>query len=280
MLAASPDGLTASAMARALGLSTSTLSLILTTLRELNYVERLPDRSHRLGFGVMRLLDGLQNRFPLLGAANDELTRLAKKFGCGCTLARLGDSQEVILTVGSTADLGIGPGVHLPLDPPHGTIAMAWRSAREIDRWLSSSPLTGKREADQRNALAYVRRLGFAVYGIRQNAHATISQLRDLLSAVQIADSADTLRRQLDQLALVVGTRIYTVDELAARNHRGVSHIIAPAFGADGQPRYLVALHIMRDAVSPDDLDRYIAELLRSTAALTRQIGGHQPGKG
>jgi DNA-binding IclR family transcriptional regulator len=267
-------------MARTLGLSTSTLSLILMTLHEMNYVERLPNRSFRLGFGLMRIFNGLKERFPLFGFAEDELNRLFEKFDCGCALARVGtSSQEVILTAGPTADLGISPGVHLPLDPPHGTIAMAWRSSQEIDQWLLDAPYSNTRagSADQRDALAYVRHLGFAVYGIRQNASSMIGQLRDLLRAVQIADSTDSLRKQLDQLALVVGTKIYTVNELAAPKRRGVSHIIAPAFGADGQPRYLMSLHVMRDAVSHDDLNIYIEELLRSTGTLTAQIGGRRP---
>lgn len=276
-LAAANEGVTASEMSRKLGLSTSTLSLILSTLREANYIDRLPDRSYRLGFGVMSLLNGVKRRFPLLGVANDELTRLAEKFGCGATLARLGaTSQEVVLTVGATADLGIDPGVHLPLDPPHGTIAMAWRSPPEIEQWLSSSPDTSRRRKDQRDGLAYVRQLGFAVYGIRQDASSMIGQLRDLLRAVQVADSTDSLHRQLDELASVVGSRIYSVDELKLRNPKGVSHIIAPVFGADGQPRYLLSLHIMRDAVAPDELDNYIEELLRSVELLTLQIGGRQ----
>lgn len=279
-LADSPEGLAASSMARTLGLSTSTLSLILMTLREMNYVERLPDRSFRLGFGLMRLVNGLKERFPLFGVADDVLNRLFEKLACGCALARIGaSSQEVILTAGPTADLGINPGVHLPLDPPHGAIAMAWRSSQEIDQWLLETPYANKRagHADQRDALASIRHLGFVVYGIRQNASSMIGQFRDLLRAVQIADSTDSLSRQLDQLALVVGTKIYTVDELASRKRRGVSHVIAPVFGADEQPRYLVSLHVMRDSVSPDDLNHYIEELLRSTEVLTAQIGGRRP---
>lgn len=279
-LADAPEGLAASAMARTLGLSTSTLSLILMTLREMNYVERLPDRSFRLGAGLMRLFNGLKERFPLFGVGNEEINRLFEMFDCGCALARIGpSSQEVILTAGPTADLGINPGVRLPLDPPHGSIAMAWRSSQEIDQWLLDTPYANIHvgNTDQRNVLASIRDLGFVVYGVRQNGTSMIEQFRDLLRAVQQADSTDSLQRRLNQLALVVGTKIHTVDELASRRRRDVSHIIAPVFGADEQPRYLVSLHVMRDSISPDDLHQCIDELLRSTEVLTAHVGGRRP---
>jgi len=277
-LADAQEGLAASAMARTLGLSTSTLSLILMTLRDMNYVERLPDRSFRLGAGVMRLFNGLKERFPLFGVGNDEINRLFELFDCGSALARIGpSSQEVVLTAGPTADLGINPGVRLPLDPPHGAIAMAWRSSQEIDQWLLDTPYENNHAGykDQRIVLSSIRHLGFVVYG-SQNGTSMIEQFRDLLRAVQQADSTDSLHRRLDQLALFVGTKIYTVDELASRRRRDVSHIIAPVFGADEQPRYLVSLHVMRDSISPDDLHQCIDELLRSTEALTAHIGGRR----
>ncbi|MBK9470470.1 MAG: helix-turn-helix domain-containing protein [Gammaproteobacteria bacterium] len=87
-LADAGGALSASDLARQLDLSTSTLSLILATLRDMHYVDRLPDRSYQLGSGVMRLLHGLQARFPLLGVANEERSRLAGLFGCGCAGAR------------------------------------------------------------------------------------------------------------------------------------------------------------------------------------------------
>lgn len=279
-LAESSGSLSASELARTLGLSTSTLSLILATLREANYVERLPDRTYRLGFGLLRLLEGLGNRFPLLGAANEELARLAAAAGCGCTLARLGAAgQEVILSVGVAPELGIRPGVHLPLHPPHGAVAMAWRSPREIDHWLADGSSAQDREELRRlrTAMADVRRLGYAVYGIRKDSGPMMDQLRGLLGAVQSAPSADVLREQLERLARAVGRRLYTQAELAARGRLAVSHVIAPVFGPDAQPAYLVSLHVTRDFATCDDLARYTGALTATAKSLTERIGGHLP---
>jgi DNA-binding IclR family transcriptional regulator len=280
ILATNPEGLSGVEIARRLDLSTSTISLILKTLREENYVERLDDRSYRLGFGVLRLLNGVARSFPILGIANDELNRLQAKFGFGCTLARIdAGRQEVVLTVGSTQGFGITPGVSVPLQPPHGTIAMAWRSAEDIDQWLNSTwrhepSQQGKR---QKKIMRDIRKMGLAAYGIQNNADETISQLRELLASVQTEDPQDILHAKLDQLAASVGTRIYTANELSKRECRGVSHIIAPVFGPEEQPRYLISLHVMQDEVSPDDLRLYNEELLAAANVISKQIGGRLP---
>ena len=159
-------------------------------------------------------------------------------------------------------------------DSPHGAIAMAWRPADEIARWLQGA---GAADA-QRQALAYVRQLGYAVYGIRRNADAMIEQLRELLGAVQRADSMDALHLQLDELARAVGSRIYSPEELASGNSLDVSLVIAPAFGADARPRYLVSLQLMRDAVPVAELESRIAAVMHSARTLTQQIGGIAPG--
>lgn len=275
-LAAADGGVAASALARSLGLSTSTLSLILSTLREAHYVERLPDRSYRLGAGLMRLLTALQGRFPILPAANDELAQLAATFGCSASLSRVAPGgQEVILTVGATEQMGISPGISVPIDPPHGTMTMAWRSPEEIDRWLSRVP-AAIRET-YRSGLSQVRQLGYAVYGIRPDTGSMIDHLRDLLVSIQAEHDADHLHDQLDQLAAYVGSRIYAAAELSNDTRKDVSHLIAPIFAADGQPRYFISLHLMKRAIPADELSSHVQAMLNSARILTDQIGGKFP---
>lgn len=275
-LARSEEGVPAASLARSLDLSTSTLSLILATLREAHYVERLPDRSYRLGAGLMRLLPALQGRFPILATANDELAQLSATFGCGASLSRVAHGgQEVILTMGATEQLGIIPGVSVPNDPPHGTMAMAWRLPEEIDRWLSNVP-PAMRET-YRTGLSEVRQLGYAVYGIRPDPGSVIDHLRDLLVAIQTEHNADQLHGQLDQLAMFVGSRICTAAELRSDRRKDVSHVIAPIFAADRQPRYLISLHLMRQSVATEELSFHVDALLKSARMLTDQIDGRMP---
>jgi hypothetical protein len=69
--------------------------------------------------------------------------------------------------------------------------------------------------------------------------------------------------------------RRYTIAELADRRRRLASYPIAPVFGPDQQPCYLVSLHLMHDAVPADDHDRCIGALL-STATTLHKVDGVQ----
>ena len=270
-LAGSEGSVASSALARSLDLSTSTVSLILAALADAKYVERLPDRSYRLGVGLMRLLSSLERRFPILGVANEELAQLSAVSGCGASISRVGaDNQEVILATGPTQQLGITPGVRVPIDPPTGTIAMAWRPQAAVDDWLSNVP-SAVRE-NTRKGLTQVKTLGYAVYGIRPDAGSTIDRLRDLLNSIQIEHDAEKLHEQLDQLAAFVGSRIYTTAELETRAPRDVSHIIAPIFAADRQPRYLLSLHLMKQSVPAQELASCVSALLKCAQALTNAL--------
>lgn len=177
--------------------------------------------------------------------------------------------------MGATEQFGIAPGVSVPADPPHGTIAMAWRSAKEIDWWLSKVPASARET--YRGGLAEVRQLGYAVYGMRPHAGPMIDHLRDILVSIQTDHDAVHLHNQLDQLAALVGSRIYTATELSNADAKDVSHLIAPIFATDKQPRYFISLHFMRQGVSAEDLSYCARALLSSSKILTDHIGGKNP---
>lgn len=271
-------GLSSSEVARKVGLSTSTTASILATMDEAGYVERLTNRAYQLGPGLLRLLPALRIRYPLLGAADEELSRLSAVAGCGATLSRItADDLEVILTVGTVAEFETRAGHRMPLYPPYGSVAVAWRSPEGIDEWLSSAPqpLAGEDVEELRGTLAGISERGYAVYSVERDIGTKIGQIRHLLGQMDDHAPSEVLRRLL--LTVVVGVRIYTTAELADRRRRPVSYVIAPVFGPHQQPRYLVSLHIMSDAVPANDLDRYIEALLQSAEALSTAGGGTWP---
>jgi hypothetical protein len=75
-------------------------------------------------------------------------------------------------------------------------------------------------------------------------------------------------------LAGVVGGRILSADQLAEGGHRSVGYVIAPIVGVDAQPRYLVSLHLFRDAMTSTELARCCDHLLACTSVLTAHIAG------
>ena len=279
-LAAAPQGRSSFALARQLGLSNSTTAAILTALHDSAYVERQPDKTYRLGRGLLRILGGLREQHPLLGFADEEVGRLAEQAGVGANFTRITpDDLEVLLCFGATSDLDNHPGHRLPMEPPHGALAMAWRSPEEIEEWLETAPhaLSTEQASAQRDTLEDIRHLGYAVYRLQNDPHAVIERIRELLGTVPPDASVAEVRSKLGHFASIVGTDAYSAAQLAIRQRRGVSYVIAPVFGPDGQPRYIVSLHVMRESVPQDELDRYVAELTRCTHALTAYVGGRVP---
>lgn len=273
---AQSGGMSSSQIARAVGLSTSTTASILAALEAAGYVERLPNRDYLLGSGLLRLLGGLRARYPLLGAADEELSRLAEVAGCGCTLSRITEEDlEVILTVGRVDEFAVGARHRLPIYPPFGSVAMAWRSAERIDEWLSSAPdpMTPDEVDELHSSLREIRERCYAVYNIRRDVRTMVTQMAALLSSTEEHAPPHVLRSLV--LSAMTGAGVY--NDLASRRQRSVSYVLAPVFGPDQQPRNVVALHVMRDAVPPDDLDKYIDAIVHTATTLTKISGGRWP---
>jgi DNA-binding IclR family transcriptional regulator len=272
------SGLTLSEVAHGLGLSTSTTAAILVTMDEAGYVERLSNRAYRLGPGLLTLLSGLRDRYPLLGAAEEELSRLSAHLGCGCSLARINAADlEVVLTTGNVDEFEARAGQRVPLHPPYGSAAVAWRTPPSIDEWIAGAPdpVTSGQADEMRTRLAEIRQCGYAVYNVKRDARTMVNQIRTLLGAADEHAPGEVLRTVL--LSAIVGLRIFTAAELADRRRRPISYVIAPVFGPDEQPRYLLSLHVMRDALSADDLDHCTAALLNTARGLTKLAGGSWP---
>jgi DNA-binding IclR family transcriptional regulator len=74
---------------RRLDMTSSTCATLLSALDSADYVERSADKTYRLGSGLLALAQALHARFPLLGAAHDELSQLCAELQCAATLTRI-----------------------------------------------------------------------------------------------------------------------------------------------------------------------------------------------
>jgi DNA-binding IclR family transcriptional regulator len=169
LLAANPEGVSASSAARALRLNGSTCAVLLGSLARARWVERAADKTYRLGAGLLPLVDAMRARYPLLGPGEEVLRQLSDALGCACVLTRIDASHILVVAASRGEELGgTGPGRdrRFPIDPPYGSVAVAWRSAEEIERWLDlpATPLTRSERAHYRRLLADVRECGYAVW--------------------------------------------------------------------------------------------------------------------
>src|SRR5262249_26018919 len=151
-----------------LGLNGSTCAVLLASLERARWVERAAD-NYRLGAGLLSLCDAMRARFPLLGAGHALLRRLAQGGGCPRALTRLHPDHLLVVPAssGGTGGLsGSGTDRRFPIDPPYGSVAVAWRSDAELEQWLDlpATPLSRGERARYRRFLAGICERGYAVW--------------------------------------------------------------------------------------------------------------------
>ena len=274
--------LSASVIARRVNVTSSTCATLLSALESADYVERFPDKTYRLGPGMLPLAQALQSRFPLLGAAHEELGRLCAELHCGATLTRqFADHLRVVVAVGAHGQepLGVVPGDQFPVSFPYGAIAMAWRPEAEVDQWIESAPtaMTSAEQEHERRVMADIASRGVGVWSLEPRAAPLVERIRSIVGDLGAGPTRPQLHDQLTELFAIFGRHGYTADELATCRTLSVGYVLAPVFGADGQPRYQIDLHLLRPTMSRAALERVLERVLESAALLTRVIGCEWP---
>ena len=74
--------------------------MLLASLERARWVERAPDKTYRLGDGLLSVVDAMRTRFPLLGAGEAVLRQLSEELGCPCVLTRI--HAHIILVVATS----------------------------------------------------------------------------------------------------------------------------------------------------------------------------------
>jgi len=279
LLSMSEDAISASEVARRLGLTMSTTAAILAALDNAGYAERDRDKAYRLGHGLLPLAAAARRRFPLADA-QAELERLSTSVGCGATLTGIADDHLlVVLAVGAKGrrPLGVVPGDHFPLGPPYGAIAVAWRDDTEVDRWLAQAPLTPHERDHERAVMRDIRARGFGVWSLGPRATPLAGRIQVVIDALAADPGSRQLRDQLTELFALFGRRGYTTAELVDHSEVDVGYVLAAVFGADSQPRYQIDLHLLRARMKTSDLRRVLARLIAAADHLTEAIGGRTP---
>lgn len=285
LLAASRQALSASSVARRLGISSSTCAALLGALQAAHYVERDPDKAYRLGPGLLPLAEAALDRFPLLGAGHDELGQLSQELSCGVTLTRIADDHlQVVAAAGTEGHmpLGVAPGDRFPLTPPYGAIAVAWRQPVEVDRWLGSwpppaAPVSPADRAHERAVMADIAACGVGVWSLEPHALPLIRRIQDIIGEVVADAPSPRLREQLTALFGLFGLRGYTAEEQASGRSLPVGYAIGAVFGPDARPAYELELHLLRPSISSRSLAALRRRLQAAAAALTAAGGGTPP---
>jgi DNA-binding IclR family transcriptional regulator len=183
------------------------------------------DRRYHLGPGLIAPGRVAAERFPSGAPIRQAMERLARAVGYPVfAFRREGDHARLVETVWDlrrpAPAMRIGD--LLPIEPPLGSVFVAWDGPAAEERWLARTPA---RDA-LRARLDEVRRLGFVV------------ELRPPLPLVQelarFVARGQNLRRAERIRASVTGIEGYLVERLAAEAPYEVATVSAPVPGPAG----------------------------------------------
>jgi DNA-binding IclR family transcriptional regulator len=268
-LADSPEGRISAELAKTCGISTSTCALVLAELERRHWVTRRHDRRYTLGSGLFGVVHGLRAQFPLLDRGRETLTYLHTTLGAGCSMSKIGNTHlTTVDAVGHGTDGEHAVGQRFPIGPPFGLVAMAWRDAEAIDRWLRrvTPRLTDADIAAHRRVLAEIRDRGYGAWRF-DAAH---SSLHDRLAAVLASlEPTAQVTRELNTLMTIV--TLQSVTGVLETELPSTEFVVLPIFGRDSQPQYQIEIHLGgREDLDLPDLDaalRQAQDLLRPGVA-------------
>ncbi len=273
-LGSNPDrDFTLSELCRKLELSKATAHALLATLTERAWVVRHPrDKTYRLGPALTTIAGAAGARqLEVVDYARDEMQELAKDLNVQCVAsAVLGDDIVLLAVIGSARPLSVHvqAGQRIPLAPPLGTVFMAWAGPTRIDRWLRKlgPNATEAQLAGYQAAVDRVRQRGYSL-SLEVDARALLERA--------IADGDRPLSEVLEEL----GQQEYLLVDLQPHQSYRLSMLAAPVFGADASVQLALSLFDLPPTVTAEEVPRLGERLVQATTAVTKAIGGREPGR-
>ncbi|GFG70909.1 transcriptional regulator [Mycolicibacter senuensis] len=267
-----------SELARRTGLTKPTCLGIATTLTEAGYLTRDdPDKTYRLGAGLISLGRAAQQSLRVGPAAREQLRRLSAEFATSAALSAVLDDRITVLELvaAPNARLGVQAGQSYPFAPPVGLMFVLWDDAALQD-WLARQPTIPLRSESERlrRVVAECRSDGYLVERLTPGGRRLYAMMAGLSS-----DLPDELRALLGELVSDIGERVYLRDKTRAagtRERLDISVISAPVYDHHQRQAMVVSLHAER-ALTDAEITKWARGLLRTANALTGQLGGSTP---
>ncbi|OBI89108.1 hypothetical protein A9X01_14235 [Mycobacterium asiaticum] len=265
LLATQHEPSSVASIASRLELNRSTATSILLALENAGWVTRQADRRYTLGAGLIAVADAVHQAFPVSAEINHELEELARRAGCGATLAWVGSTDMTFLaSVPGRRKMpaGVTVGLRLPVGAPACAAVIAHRDLPERREWLATA------KPDDRDiledVLSQIQSTHVAVYGLGESDPKVLDLLGEVADLLAENPQRTSLRRRMFKLFGELAPIPYTAEQLASKQPLSIGYLAAAVF-ADGKASYELQLGPLLPAVGRSERERYISEI-RATA--------------
>ncbi len=257
-----------SELARRLGLNKSTAHALLHALADRGWLLRHPDQTVSLGPSLVAVGEAASASFPALAAARAEAAALGQPAVLSAVVGR-----DIVILVGGPA---APTGQRIPLEPPLGSVFLAWGVQAAVDAWLTAADPPDR--AGLTAVLATVRDRGFAVglqAGSRQRLGKAMAELRhpDTIDRAPPAALRRLVRELLDEL----GHEGPLLAEIDPATNYLVDDVAAPVFGPDGRVELAITVVGFEEELTGRELIRIGHSVRDAADRATATRGGTLP---
>ncbi len=256
----------------------ATCHAVVIALVDAGLVQRHETKTYSLGSRLVELGRAASDRLPGMVQARREMHGLAAQLGLGSMVAAAEDGR--IFVVDRTSDaapygLPVELGIRRKLEPPMGTVFLAWSAADVVEAWLTSaSDGSMPEQADiYRETLSAVRARGYAL-GLEILARDRVAELVDRMATA--TDEQARLAIAAEVMSVFRDERYLPVHLDPAESER-VNLVSAPIFDASARP--VLALYVVGTPEHPlaGTLGEAVEALLAAAHRATAAIGGRPP---
>ena len=264
-------------IARLLELSKGSAHRVMTALTQTGFVARHPrHKTYSLGLAVVALGEAALERFPGVGLARQEMARLRQDFGIGCGATAIVNEEYLLLAregMPRTQDGLTLVGERRRLVPTIGIGQMAWRSATEVEAWLSrgASYLNEAGRQHLRDCLPIIRSRGYSVAANGDAMQRLIEET--LIPAQNLSDDGKQRLADLSEAALGE-LQVKDLGELAGI---GANYIAAPVFAPDGSIVLEIVASAFPSSVDVSAWQHMAMSVVQAADAVTVALRGRKP---
>lgn len=287
LLVAHPtESFTLAEITRRTGINPASAHALAAVLLRSGYLQRHPtQKTYTLGAALVATGAAALDQLPAIRAAQAEIGLLSDELQLEVMLTAPTDDEIIVVgTAGEASEFGsaLPIGHRVPLNPPLGSVFLAWSTPGRIEQWLSRArpPFSPAEVERQHRVLEAVRSWGYAI-GLespaRRGLGAAVTRPAELRRGGAEGRSRSFAPGTLDDLLAALVQVPYQLSSLDDHRTYDVSMIAAPLFDANRRVCAAITVTGLAPAASPDDIVA-IAEKVRGTAlVVTKRARGRLP---
>jgi DNA-binding IclR family transcriptional regulator len=243
---------------------------LLAVMLRAGYVQRHPEhKTYTLGPALVAAGETALEQLPALGMARDRLSSLSDELQLEVVLTSPTDEEIIFVARAGRASafgLVLQVGQRVPLQPPLGSVFLAWSSEAKVERWLERAepPLTVDDVDHQRHTLAAVRDRGYSI-GLESSA-------REGFGRAMLEE-----RRSVGDLIAELGRVPYQLDVLEEQAAYDVTMIAAPIFDANRDVVAALTVVGFAPGLPATEIERVGTIVRNAGVVITRRSQGKLP---